>query len=87
MSGRFVWLDDDLYGVIYTALAHTYPRGIEGKADVFHAAWKAAPADPVEAVHHQLVERYGLKYVTHRRWSALGYPIEPGSPKPETTDA
>lgn len=42
---RLVWLDDDLCGCIYTALAQAYPSSIE-KADEFHRAWKTAPSDP-----------------------------------------
>jgi hypothetical protein len=51
---RIVCLSDDLCGCIYTALAQAYSSQIE-KADEFHAAWKASPADPAEAVHAKLV--------------------------------
>jgi hypothetical protein len=44
---RCVWLSDELCGCIYNALAQAYHNDI-GKADEFHARWKAAPADPVE---------------------------------------
>lgn len=73
---RPLWLDDEMCGWIYNALAQAYSSKIE-RADEFHRRWKAATTDPVEAVlssNARLLHISDPNVVASAACNALGMP-------------